>query len=923
MSTKVRVYEVARDLGIDNKALVALLQSVGVSEARNHMSAVGPEAVERVKRHLEKQPTPKVVEERIRPTVVKRRAVSKAAPERPAPEPPSPPVVVRRPTPPVQPVPRAPEPMHVEPPEAQPVGPEAAEHEPLPIALEAPVFEAPPAEPTPVEPVLELVHPVEPPAPPAAADHAEQPALGVEPVQAEAEIEPEVVTAPPSSEPVPDELEPALVAPPLSEPEPLPLPEPSLPLPPPPPVPQVEVPAAAPPPSVAPRPRTGIDVWEGRPGVPMPQPPRGPTPRRVQYDAKAGVQPGRRGPVRPGARGAAAGARARGIGAMARPKSSGQPVTQQRSAHKKVVKIDASIGLQTLANRMGIKAHELLRKLVMLGMTGVNINSTLDADTAKLVSAEFGWDVEDVAVTEEQALLTAQGLQDGDVEVKQGEPRPPVVTVMGHVDHGKTSLLDQIRKTNVAAGEAGGITQHIGAYSVDTAYGRVTFLDTPGHEAFTAMRARGAQVTDIVVLVVAADDGVMPQTREAVNHARAANVPIVVAVNKVDKPEAQPERVRRELSELGLVPEEWGGETLFTEVSAVTRQGVDVLLEQIALQAELLDLRANPEKPAAGVVIEAELDRGKGPVATVLVTEGTLNRGDVLLAGGAFGKARAMLDSMGRQVKAAGPSTPISLIGLSDVPAAGDPVHVVTDIKKAQEIAESRKAKERKTQFTSAGPRISLEDLARSMTQAEQLELKIIIKADVQGSVEAVSDALTRLSTDKVKVVVVHAAAGGITEGDVNLAVASGAIIIGFNVRPAGKATQLAQQEGVEIRQYGIIYNVVDDVKNAMEGMLSPTLVENVIGKAEVRQVFKLSKAGTVAGCMVIQGLVKRSATARLIRDSRVVWTGKFSSLKRFKDDAREVKEGFDCGIALENFNDVKEGDTIEVVDVEEVKQTL
>ncbi|MBN1607191.1 MAG: translation initiation factor IF-2 [Polyangiaceae bacterium] len=912
---------------MDNKALVALLQSVGVSEARNHMSAVGPEAVERVKRHLEKQPTPKVVEERIRPTVVKRRAVSKTAPERSASAQPSHEVVARRPPPSVQPRARAVRPAHIESPPAPAVEPEAPRHEPLPVVAEAPAAEVPAAEPpaVAVEPVVEheAARVVEPLAPPEEAASAPEPvaqsAHRAEQALSEAVVEPEVAQAPP--EPAAMELEPAVVAAPAVEPEPAPAPEVSSPLPPPPALPQVEVPPAAPP-SVAPRPRTGIDVWEGRPGVPMPQAPRGPTPRRVQYDAKAGVQAGRRGPVRPGARGGA-GARARGIGALARPKGSGQPVTQQRSAHKKVVKIDASIGLQTLANRMGIKAHELLRKLVMLGMTGVNINSTLDADTAKLVSAEFGWEVEDVAVTEEQALLTAQGLQEGDAEEKQGEPRPAVVTVMGHVDHGKTSLLDQIRKTNVAAGETGGITQHIGAYSVDTAYGRVTFLDTPGHEAFTAMRARGAQVTDIVVLVVAADDGVMPQTREAVNHARAANVPIVVAVNKIDKPEAQPERVRRELSELGLVPEEWGGETLFTEVSAVTRQGVDVLLEQIALQAELLDLRANPDKPAAGVVIEAELDRGKGPVATVLVTEGTLNRGDVLLAGGAFGKARAMLDSMGRQVKAAGPSTPISLIGLSDVPSAGDPVHAVTDIKKAQEIAESRKAKERKTLITSSGPRISLEDLARSMAAAEQLELKVIIKADVQGSVEAVSDALTRLSTDKVKVTVVNAAAGGITEGDVNLALASGAIIIGFNVRPAGKATQLAQQEGVEIRQYGIIYNVVDDVKNAMEGMLAPTLVENVIGKAEVRQVFKLSKAGTVAGCMVTEGVVRRSATARLLRDSRVVWTGKFSSLKRFKDDVREVKEGFDCGIALENYNDVKEGDFIEVVDVEEVKQTL
>jgi translation initiation factor IF-2 len=596
--------------------------------------------------------------------------------------------------------------------------------------------------------------------------------------------------------------------------------------------------------------------------------------------------------------------------------------TQERGAHKRVVKIESSIGLQTLAGRMGIKAHELLRKLIMLGMTGVNINSTLDADTAKICASEFGWDVEDVAVSEEQALVIAQGVE---TEVDSGDrtPRPPVVTVMGHVDHGKTSLLDRIRKANVVAGEAGGITQHIGAYSVETAGGRITFLDTPGHEAFTAMRMRGAQTTDIVILVVAADDGVMPQTKEAANHAKLAKVPIVVAINKCDKPEAQPDRCRRELSELGLVPEEWGGETLFAEVSAHTGQGVDTLLEKVLLQAELLDLKANPTKPAVGVVLEAQLDRGRGPVATLLITDGTLNRGDVLLAGAASGKVRAMLDSIGRNLASAGPATPVEVIGLNDVPAAGDPIHVVKDIKKAQEIADSRKTKERRSLMPSAGPRLTLEELYKAMKDTEQLELKVIVKADVHGSVEAVSDALVRLSTEKVKVTVVHAAAGAITEGDVNLAVAAGAIIIGFNVRPAGKAASLASQEKVEVRHYNIIYNVVDDVKAAMEGLLSPSLVEKALGQAQVRQVFRVSKAGNVAGCMVIQGLIRRSGTVRLMRDNAMIWTGKLSSLKRFKDDAREVKEGFDCGIALDGYQDVKEGDIIECFEMEEVRQTL
>jgi translation initiation factor IF-2 len=415
----------------------------------------------------------------------------------------------------------------------------------------------------------------------------------------------------------------------------------------------------------------------------------------------------------------------------------------------------------------------------------------------------------------------------------------------------------------------------------------------------------------------------MPQTKEALNHARSANVPIVVAINKCDKPDAQPERVRRELADVGLIPEEWGGETLFTEVSAVTGQGIDSLLEQVVLQAEVLELRAARNKPASGLVVEAELDRGRGPVATVLVTEGTLNRGDVILAGGAYGKVRAMQDSAGRSIASAGPSTPVSIIGLSDVPAAGDPVHVITDMKKAQEIADSRKTKDKKSLTPSTGARMSLEELARAMSEAEQLELKVIVKADVQGSVEAVADAISRLSTNKVKVTVVHSAAGAITEGDVNLAVAAGAIIIGFNVRPAGKAAGLAQKERIEIRQYTVIYNVVDDIKAAMEGLLAPTLVEKTIGKAEVRQVFKISKAGTVAGCMVIDGLVRRTASARLLRDSAIIWTGKLASLKRFKEDVREVKEGFECGISLEGYNDIKEGDLIELFELEEVKQTL
>jgi translation initiation factor IF-2 len=677
-------------------------------------------------------------------------------------------------------------------------------------------------------------------------------------------------------------------------------------------------------------PKTGVEVWGGRPGVPMPQAPRvAPAPRRVQYDAKAGgaaAGPARRGsPMMGGRPGQRPGGRGGRFGPPSGPlKRSTGPVipAQERAAHKKVVRIEETVLLQTLSGRIGVKATELLMKLMQLGMTGVNINSTLDAETAKIVANEFGWDVEDTAVSEEAAIEAAQATGKTETADEGREPRPPVVTVMGHVDHGKTSLLDQIRKANVAGGEAGGITQHIGAYSVETPRGRVTFLDTPGHEAFSQMRARGAQATDIVVLVVAADDGVMPQTKEAISHAKAAGVPIVVAVNKIDKPQAQPDRVRRELSEAGLVPEEWGGDTLFCEVSATTRLGVDHLLESIALQAELLDLRANPKNPAQGLVIEAELDRGRGPVASVLITDGTLERGDVILAGAAWGKVRAMIDDHGRNIASAGPSTPVSIIGLNEVPSAGDPVHVVKDAKKAQEIAETRRSKERKSLMPST-TKVSLEELAKAMSEAVQLDLKVIVKADVQGSVEALVDALTRLSTEKVKVTIVHSAVGAITEGDVNLAVAAKALIIGFNVRPAGKSSSLAQKEEIQIRLYSIIYEVVDDVKLAMEGLLAPTEVAHNIGKAEIRQLFKISKAGWVAGCMITEGVFRRSAKVKVLRDGVVIFDGKLGALKRFKDDVREVKEGFDCGMSFENFNDLKEGDAVECYEVTEVRQSL
>ena len=665
----------------------------------------------------------------------------------------------------------------------------------------------------------------------------------------------------------------------------------------------------------------------------MPQARTGPAQqRRTVYDPRAAApqqRPGApaygpgagRGPQRPGMGGRPGQGRfPNRPGMSSGPRKPSMVSTQEMSSHKKVVKIEEQVTLQQLAAKMSLKATDVLMKLLSLGMTGVHINSTLDADTAKILAGEFGWSVEDVAVNEEAQLEQSMGV-DAAADMEQ-LGRPPIVTVMGHVDHGKTSLLDRIRKASVAEGEAGGITQHIGAYRVETQRGTVAFLDTPGHEAFTEMRARGAKVTDIVILVVAADDGVMPQTREAIAHAQAAKVPIVVAVNKIDKPGADPEKIKRDLSSFGLQPEEWGGETMFREVSAKTGQGIDELLDAVLLQAEVLELKANPKKRASGTVIEALLDRGRGPVARVMVQDGTLHTGDILLAGGAWGKVRAMTDELGRAVAEAGPATPVEVLGLNEVPSAGDPVHAVKDARTAEEIAETRRKKASKT-LIPQDSRISLEGIAAKLKEADQLELKLIIKGDVQGSVEAVSHALTKLSATKVKVTVVHAGVGGITEGDVNLAVASKAVIVGFNVRPAGKAAALAESEGVEIRLYNIIYNAVDDIRAAMEGLLPATKVEKSLGKAEVRQVFPIIKVGLVAGCMVLTGTIRRTADARLIRDSVVVWTGKLSGLRRFKDDAREVMEGFECGISLEGYRDIKSGDIVESFELEEIKTKL
>jgi len=985
--SKVRVYEVAKQLNLDPKQVVTLFQSIGVTDVRNHMSSVEAEAVERLKRNLEKQKTHDVVEERIRRgagTVLKRRAVAKA---------------------PAESTPASVQPVSAAQPSSPVLDDVASRRDISQLAIEAPPSQTAVAKAASATDVLakdestrilayrevpedrrsasEVAVPSAPPAPPSARpssrtdvaavppapeSRTSEPAIAAPPSQTSlTPVTPQVPTPPPSAHAVAPAAQPEVPPAPASVPvqevvpvaaasAPAPVaeapasvaPAPQAPVPvseaPRAPTPAPEVAAAAPrpqtqappspPPRVASPPKTGVEYWAGRPGVPMPTPigaqrtgigggAAGLNARRVQFDPRAGAGQ-QRGGMRPGQQGrpgmmgrGGPGGRFGRPGMMNVRKGPVNVSTKEMSAHKKVIRIEESITLSAMAAQMSLKATELLMRLLSMGKTGIHINTTLDADDAAILASEFGWEVENVATTEEEDIAEARGEETTTGEVDPDlQPRPPVVTVMGHVDHGKTSLLDRIRKANVASGEAGGITQHIGAYKVQTQSGTIVFLDTPGHEAFTAMRARGASATDIVVLVVAADDGVMPQTKEAIAHAKAAKVPIIVAVNKIDKPSADPERVKRELVEQGLQPEEWGGDTIFTNVSALTGDGIPGLLEMLALQAEVLDLKANPKKPASGVVLEALLDRGRGPVARILVQEGTLKVGDFVLAGPGFGKVRAMTNEHGKQVHEAGPATPVEILGLSDVPSAGDPLHAVKDPKKALEIAESRKAKQDKSkQGTDKG--ISLQGLMERLQAGDQQELRVIVKADVHGSSEALNSAFNKLSTEKVKLSIVHSGVGAITEGDVNLAIAAKAILIGFNVRPAGKAAAHAEENKIEIRTYSIIYDAVDDVKRAMEGLLPTTKVEKLSGKAEVRAIFKI-RGIIVAGCYVIQGKI-----GRLMRDGAMVWEGKLDALKRFKDDVKDVAEGFECGISLDGYSDLKDKDIIESFEIEEIKQKL
>ncbi|MGN7356055.1 translation initiation factor IF-2 [Paenibacillus sp. SAF-054] len=592
-----------------------------------------------------------------------------------------------------------------------------------------------------------------------------------------------------------------------------------------------------------------------------------------------------------------------------------QPPREKIDNTPKKIIVRGTMTVGETAKLLHKDASEVIKKLILMGVMAT-INQELDIDTILLLAGEFGVEVEVKIVVEDDRFETTEE-NDDPADLKA---RPPVVTIMGHVDHGKTTLLDAIRSTNVTGGEAGGITQHIGAYQVEINNKKITFLDTPGHEAFTAMRARGAQITDITIIVVAADDGVMPQTVEAVNHAKAAELPIIVAVNKIDKPDANPDKVKQELTEYGLVPEEWGGDTIFVNVSAKQKMGLEDLLEMILLVSEVNDYKANPDKRARGAVIEAELDKGRGPVARILVQHGTLKVGDAFVAGNCFGRVRAMVNDKGRRLKEAGPSTPVEITGLTEVPQAGDPFMVFEDERKARSIAEKRSITQRQSDLGS-NVRVTLDDLFQHIKDGEIKDLNVIIKGDVQGSVEALKGSLAKIEVEGVRVKIIHSGAGAITESDIILAAASNAIVIGFNVRPDPQAGATAEQEKVDIRLHRVIYNVIEEIEQAMKGMLDPEYKEVVIGHAEVRNLFKISKVGTIAGCMVTQGKISRNAELRLIREGIVVHEGKIDTLKRFKDDAKEVAQGYECGITLEGYNDLKEGDVIEAFIMETVER--
>jgi translation initiation factor IF-2 len=881
--SKIRVYELARDLNMTNKLLLEKLGAMDIA-VKSHMSSLDEETVGRIKSSLFGEKPEAVEETRVKPTVIRRR--KKIVKAEPVPEP--------EPETPAQEAEAAAKPESDEPEvaaQAEPESEPAAEPEPQPQPEPVPVPEPEPEAPAQETKAAQEAPETEPSAPepekepPVKAKKAAKKAKGEEPAKIIS------LGKGPVEAPAKRKKAPARAARPGRRPPAGDRPEM----------------ATLPPPKELSgkdlkkkkKKRRDADTDVDKKFLK----------KKISFRKKAVVEGvdlydrTRRGrKPRKGAKGK-------------RAETGQKPQITVAKAIKRRVKIDDAIALSELGKRMGIKANEMIAKLMGMGVMAT-VNQSIDFDTAALLAAEFGYEVERATFEEENILK-----QEVDDPAKLKE-RAPVVTIMGHVDHGKTSLLDVIRKTRITEFEAGGITQHIGAYYVDTDRGQVAFLDTPGHEAFTAMRARGAKVTDIVVLVVAADDGVMPQTVEAINHSKAGAVPIIVAVNKIDKAEADPDRVKRELAEKGLSPEEWGGDTIFVHVSAKENTGIDQLLEMILLQAELLELKANPDKLARGHVVESKIDSGRGAVATVLVREGTLKAGDPVVCGVHYGRIRAMLNDRGQQVEAAGPSIPVEILGLSGVPDAGDEMVALEDEKTAKQISEHRMTKQRTKDLASSN-RLSLDLLYEQLQAGSVKELNLILKADVHGSIEALSDSLTKLTNDEVKVNVVHSATGTITESDIPLAAVSNAIIIGFNVRPSVKVQALANEEGIDIRFYTVIYDVIKDVKDAMVGMMASTYKEHTQGTAEVREVFHIPKIGAVAGCYVTDGKLTRGSNLRLVRDGTVVYEGKNSSLRRFKDDVKEVQSGYECGVGIENFNDIKSGDVIEFYYLEEIKPEI
>jgi translation initiation factor IF-2 len=960
----MRVYEVARDLGMKGQDLADKINALSLGfSVNNHMTALNEEQVEDVKRALDREARENMVEERLSATVIRRkpkrakvvdepprvtaasllsppplgarnagleardrfhsdrpgpqrtataRLATQAAVEEPAPAVavPAPPVAEPAPGPPPLAEVRLPEPGSLP---SEPSVTASLEDASPPVeepdrAAER-VEEPPAAEPTPASPARSSVAP-EAVAPPVAASAGEEGDTEERPRRrrrAEGPGAEEIVAAmarkeaaegrrPKTGAQVTGMISPELLQARLA----------------------ADNKSFGPPP-----PKAAATAATTPPGAPGPASAQKPTGTRETFEAD---QASRRKRKRTGKKVYGQSELYDRRSNRRRPARKGLGSTTQlttASEHKRVIKMEEAILVSDLAHQMGVKAGEIALKLMMeVGIQRANINTPLDHETAQMLAEIYGYTVERVGFDLGNFLPNVQETEEDQL------PRPPVVTVMGHVDHGKTSLLDAIRATHVAEGEAGGITQHIGAYRVSLpTRGDVVFLDTPGHEAFTALRARGAQATDIVVLVVAADDGVMPQTVEAINHARAAEVPIVVAINKIDKAGANPDRVTQALSEYNLIPEAWGGETLYVQVSAIENLGIDDLLEAILLQAEVLELKGNPNRPAVGLVIESRLDIGRGPIATVLIQDGTLRAGDIVSAGANWGRVRALTDDKGRKVKDATPSIPVEITGLDGVPEAGEKLYVLSDEKRARTVAEHISEQQRQAELAKSAlsAPTDLQSLTDALRRGEIKELKLIIKADVQGSEDALRQALTKLSTAEVEVKIVHSAVGGITENDINLAASSsgGAVIIGFNVRPESRALQAAEQFGVQVLTYAIIYDATDAVKKLLTGMLAPTFEEHYLGRAEVRDTFGIPKVGTVAGCLVIDGNIKRGSKTRILRDSRVVYQSTIASLRRFKEDVREVRNGFECGIMVENFNDVKVGDVIETFEIQEVRATM